>query len=337
MLFTLGTFRANEGPAFAGLVRDGHVVPLGRLELLLRRLNLRLTDTTSVLALLSSWDSNFAALVQANEALSAADHGVASIPLAELQVRAPIDLPRQVFCAIANYRSHIVDTVRDTSSAPRLDEPDTPECLQRASKAIEERLRSPPYVCFKPPTAVIGPTEVLELPREALRTDWELELGVIIGRAGRRIPRKEAMRFVAGYTLTNDITVRDWVLRPDLPRLGSDWLQSKSAPGFLPTGPWFVPAAFVPDPYALRLTLRLNGEVMQDEQVSDMLFDIETQIEYISRYALLLPGDVICTGTPAGSGIRYKRFLKPGDVMEATAPGFGVQRTLCVAETDSPP
>jgi 2-keto-4-pentenoate hydratase/2-oxohepta-3-ene-1,7-dioic acid hydratase in catechol pathway len=97
-------------------------------------------------------------------------------------------------------------------------------------------------------------------------------------------------------------------------------------------GPYFVPASFVPDPYALRLTLRLNGEVMQDESVSDMMFDIATQIEYISQHARLLPGDVICTGTPAGAGTRYKRFLKPGDVMESTAPGFGVQRTTCVAE-----
>jgi 2-keto-4-pentenoate hydratase/2-oxohepta-3-ene-1,7-dioic acid hydratase in catechol pathway len=121
-------------------------------------------------------------------------------------------------------------------------------------------------------------------------------------------------------------------MRGDLPRLGSDWLQSKNAPGFLPMGPWFVPAAFVPDPYKLRLNLTLNGETMQDELVADMLFDIETQIEYISRYALLLPGDVICTGTPAGSGMRYKRFLMPGDVMEATAPGFGTQHTECVEE-----
>jgi 2,4-didehydro-3-deoxy-L-rhamnonate hydrolase len=145
------------------------------------------------------------------------------------------------------------------------------------------------------------------------------------------------MSFVAGYTLVNDITVREWVARPDLPRLASDWLQSKNAPGFLPMGPYFVPAAFVADPYALRLTFRLNGDVMQDELAADMLFDIETQIEYISRYAQLLPGDVICTGTPAGCGIRYKRFLRAGDVMEGTAPGFGVLRTVCVEEPAAPP
>jgi 2-keto-4-pentenoate hydratase/2-oxohepta-3-ene-1,7-dioic acid hydratase in catechol pathway len=249
-----------------------------------------------------------------------------------LHVHAPIHLPRQLFCAIGNYRSHIRDSVRDPTASPRLGEPDTAECVQRAARTIEERLRSAPYVCVKLPSTVTGPADVLQLPSHAQRVDWELELGVVIGRSCRRVSRRQAMDFVAGYTLVNDITVRELVTRPDLPRLGSDWLQSKSAPGFLPMGPYFIPAALVADPYALRLTLRLNGEIMQDELVADMLFDIAAQIEYISQHALLLPGDVICTGTPAGCGARYKRFLKSGDVMEATAHGFGMQRTPCIAE-----
>jgi 2,4-diketo-3-deoxy-L-fuconate hydrolase len=332
MSFQLGTFARPAGRPFAALVLGERVVPLERLELLLRRLNVRLAGEPSVLGILSSWDSNFTALLAAADALAAGDAGVASIAVRELETRAPIDVPRQIFCTIANYRSHLVDTVREPALAPRLGEPDTPECLERAAKVIEERMRTPPYVCFKLPTTVIGPNEPLALPPLAQRPDWELELGAVIGSAGRRISRAAAMGCVAGYTLVNDITVRDWVARPDLPRLGSDWLQSKNAPGFLPMGPYFVPAAFVPDPYALRLTFRLNGEVMQDELVSDMLFDIATQIEYISRHVQLLPGDVICTGTPAGCGIRYKRFLKPGDVMEGTAPGFGVLRTTCIAD-----
>src|SRR5262249_43816172 len=164
-------------------------------------------------------------------------------------------------------------TVRDPALTLRLGEPDTPECLARAAKAIEDRVRTPPYLCLKLPTTVIGPAETLALPSAAQRVDWELELAVVMGRAGRHISRADAMSYVAGYTLVNDITARDLVVRPDLPRLGSDWLQSKNAPGFLPMGPYFVPAAFVANPYALRLTLRLNGELMQDELVSDMLFD----------------------------------------------------------------
>jgi 2-keto-4-pentenoate hydratase/2-oxohepta-3-ene-1,7-dioic acid hydratase in catechol pathway len=298
MTFRLGTFSRAGAAPFPGLVLGERVVPLDGFE--------------SALGILTSWDRNCAALGRSAES----DWSAGSIDLGELRVHAPL-LPRQVFCTIANYRSHIVEVAGDA---------------ERGAKAIEERLRTPPYVCFKLPTTVIGPAEGLVLPSGPQKIDWELELGVVIGRPGRHIGRAEAMSYVAGYTLVNDITVRDLVLRPDLPRLGSDWLQSKNAPGFLPMGPYFVPAAFVADPYTLRLTLRLNGEVMQDEQVSDMLFDIETQIEYVSKYAQLLPGDVICTGTPAGCGGRYQRFLKPGDVMEGTAQGFGVLRTACVAE-----
>jgi 2-keto-4-pentenoate hydratase/2-oxohepta-3-ene-1,7-dioic acid hydratase in catechol pathway len=310
---------------FAGLV-------LGDSVIVLASLNLPLRGAVSLLAVLDHWDENFASL--STLSTDPATLGVPILPLAELRVHPP-HVPRQTFCTIANYRSHLIDTVRDPGLTPALGEPETAECLQRAATLIEERLRNPPYVCFKLPTTIIGPTDALEIPRHAQRADWELELGVIIGRRGRRISRHEAMSYVAGYTLVNDVTVRELVARPDLPRLGSDWLQSKNAPGFLPTGPYLVPAAFVPDPYALRLTLRLNGTVMQDELTSDMLFDIAAQIEYISQHAQLLPGDLICTGTPAGCGTRYKRFLKPGDIIEATAPGFGTQRTTCVAEPEA--
>jgi 2-keto-4-pentenoate hydratase/2-oxohepta-3-ene-1,7-dioic acid hydratase in catechol pathway len=334
MTFRLGTFERPGTAPFPGLVLGERVIPLGRLGLLFRRLNASLTGGDSILDLLASWDTNFAALSAVAEALHAGNAGVESIAVEELRVCPPVNLPRQIFCTVANYRSHIADTVRDAALSPRLGEPDTPDCVARAGKAIEERLRSPPYVCFKLPTTVIGPADPLQLPPDAQRPDWELELAVIIGRPGRHVARKDAMSFVAGYTLVNDITVRDWVLRPDLPRLGSDWLQSKNAPGFLPAGPYLVPAAFVPDPYAVRLTLRPNGDIVQDELCSDMLFDIESQIEYISKHAQILPGDLICTGTPAGCGIRYKRCLRPGDILEATAPGFGAHRTFCTDERE---
>ncbi|HVY82867.1 MAG TPA: fumarylacetoacetate hydrolase family protein [Steroidobacteraceae bacterium] len=317
MKFGLGTFSRGAAAPFPGLLLGDRVVRLGGFG--------------SVLAILASWDRNFAELCRLAETHRAAE----SVDVRELRVHAPLEMPRQIFCTIANYRSHILDTVRDPALRLRLGEPDTPECHARAAQAIAQRLRSPPYVCLKLPSTVIGPDEPLTLPGEAQRLDWELELAVIVGRAGRRIPRTEAMSYVAGYTLANDITARDLVVRPDLPRLGSDWLQSKNAPGFLPLGPYIIPAAFIPDPYALRLTFRLNGEVMQDELVDDMLFDIATQIEYISKYAQLLPGDVICTGTPAGCGFRYQRFLKQGDVMEGSAPGLGVLRTSCAGEAST--
>jgi 2-keto-4-pentenoate hydratase/2-oxohepta-3-ene-1,7-dioic acid hydratase in catechol pathway len=329
--FCLGTFSATGAAPFPGLVLPtGDVVPVSRLGQPLERM-------ASTLALLADWPEAFAALKAIvstmHRAEATARRDLGAVGLESLHVHAPV-LPRQIFCTVANFRSHIVDTVRGPGPAPQLGAADTPECLARARVSIEERARGVPYVCLKLPSTVIGPTDPFPVPKHAQKTDWELELAAVIGRPCRRATRENAMDFVAGYTLVNDITLRELVARPDLPRLGADWLQSKNGPGFLPTGPFLVPAAFVCNPYAVRLQLRLNGALMQNEVTSDMIFDIATQIEYVSRHAQLLPGDLICTGTPAGCGTRYQRFLQPGDVLECSADGFGVQRTSCVSEED---
>lgn len=201
-----------------------------------------------------------------------------------------------------------------------------------AIQVIEERLKGAPYVSFKLPSTVIGPTDSLEIPRHTQRLDWELELGVVIGRSTRRVSRTNAMSYVAGYVMVNDITARDLVRRTDVPAMGTDWLQSKNGPGFLPMGPYLVPAAFLPDPYGLKMALSLNERPMQNSRVADMMFDIATQIEYLSQYLQLLPGDVICTGTPAGCGTHHQRYLRPGDVIHASIPELGSQHTPCVAE-----
>src|SRR5690606_23127321 len=116
----------------------------------------------------------------------------------------------------------------------------------------------------------------------------------------------DALEYIAGYTVANDITVRELVLRADPAGMGTDWLQCKSAPGFLPLGPLFLPADAVGSVAELQLHLTLNGQVMQSERAGDMIFDVARQIEYISRHAVLLPGDVICTGSPAGFGSHYQ-------------------------------
>jgi 2,4-didehydro-3-deoxy-L-rhamnonate hydrolase len=340
MRFKLGTFAAGGAPPFVGLVDNTteRVVPLSVAEPLLRRLNLQLHKGASppgsgdsILSLLSDWDSNFQALAILWESF-AGELTRQSVAVAELHTRAPIDPPRQIFCTIANYRSHIIETILDAGVPPHTDAMDATARRQYAERNIEERLRGAPYACFKLPSTVIGPTDSLQIPRHARRVDWELELGVVIGKPARRVSRSEAMSHVAGYVLANDITARDQVRRADVPNMGTDWLQSKNAPGFLPLGPYFVPAAFLPDPYSVRLNLSLNDRPMQDGSVSDMLFDIATQIEYISQHALLLPGDVICTGTPAGCGTHYKRYLQAGDVIHASARELGAQHTPCIAE-----
>jgi 2,4-didehydro-3-deoxy-L-rhamnonate hydrolase len=337
MQFKLGTFAAGGAPPFVGLVDNTteRVVPLSVAEPLLRRLNLQLHKGASppgsgesLLSLLSDWDSNFQALAILWESF-AGELTRQSVAVAELHTRAPIDPPRQIFCTIANYRSHIIEAILDAGVPPHTDAMDATARRQYAERNIEERLRGAPYACFKLPSTVIGPTDSLQIPRHARRVDWELELGVVIGKPARRVSRSEAMSHVAGYVLANDITARDQVRRADVPNMGTDWLQSKNAPGFLPLGPYFVPAAFLPDPYSVRLTLSLNDRLMQNGIVSDMVFDIATQIEYLSRHAQLLPGDVICTGTPAGCGTHYERYLQAGDVIHASAGELGTQHTPC--------
>jgi 2-keto-4-pentenoate hydratase/2-oxohepta-3-ene-1,7-dioic acid hydratase in catechol pathway len=322
MQFKLGTFSGAVGGAVPGLVLEGErVVPLARTEPLLQRLNLQLRNPDTLLALLEEWDANFQALAIVCESFPR-ELAQMSVAVDELHVRAPIDPPRQIFCTIANYRSHLIETLLDAGE-PR----DT------AEKTVEERLRGAPYACFKLPSTVIGPTDPLTIPRQVQRLDWELELGVVIGKNARRVSRSQAMTYIAGYVMANDITARDQVRRTDVPNMGTDWLQSKNAPGFLPLGPYFVPAAFLPDPYGVKLTLSLNDRLMQDGVAGDMLFDIAAQIEYISQHARLLPGDVICTGTPAGCGTHYKRYLQPGDVIHASMPGLGTQHTPCIKES----
>lgn len=367
MRFKLGTFSVGGGVPFPGVVLEGggpsanpgghghdrragdhdlsagdrdrgvvdRVVPLSRALPLLERLNLQLSQCESLLSLLSHWDQSFPALAILCEA-SPNELMAASVGIDELHIRAPIDPPRQIFCTIANYRSHIIESIVDAGVPPHTDGMDAGARRQYAEKVIEERLRGAPYACFKLPSTVIGPTDPLEIPRHTQRVDWEVELGVVIGKPARRVSRSKAMSYVAGYVLVNDITARDQVRRADVASMGTDWLQSKNAPGFLPLGPYFVPAAFLPDPYSLRLTLSLNDRHMQDALVSDMLFDIATQVEYLSQYVQLLPGDVICTGTPGGCGTHYKRYLQPGDAIHANAAELGSQHTPCVAEQIEP-
>jgi 2-keto-4-pentenoate hydratase/2-oxohepta-3-ene-1,7-dioic acid hydratase in catechol pathway len=146
------------------------------------------------------------------------------------------------------------------------------------------------------------------------------------------VARDAALDHVAGYVIANDVTARDALRRPDARDLGLDWLAGKNAPTFLPLGPLFVPAPFVADPMNLRITLTVNGQVMQNESTADMVFDVAALVEFISEVSELCPGDVVLTGSPAGNGASHGVFLKPGDVMVGEISGLGRQRSVCVAE-----
>ncbi len=208
---------------------------------------------------------------------------------------------------------------------------DRPESERRAEAAeIMDRRAAEdlPYVFIGLPTSIGGPYDDVVLPAWAEQPDWELELAVVIGRPAHRVPVTEAPEYIAGYTIANDLTDRAAVFRRDMPRIGTDWLRSKNAPGFHPARPVDRPGRVDPNPDDLRVTLKLNGETMQDESTQDMIFEVARMVSYASQTARLLPGDLVLTGSPAGNGMHWGRLLRDGDVMEGTVTGLGVQRTL---------
>jgi len=251
------------------------------------------------------------------------------LPLQAVKIHAPL-MPRQVFCTIANYRSGVLQSMSDQAKA---DNVDAAGLAAAAAQACQRRKQGEPYASAKLPGSIVGPFDTMSLPAHVEQPDWEVELGVVIGKPARHVSRERAMEHVAAYTVVNDVTVREKVSRASPQGMGTDWLAAKNAPGFLPLGPWLVPSAHVANPYDLSMTLRLNGILMQCERAGDMIFDIAEQIAYLSRQTCLLPGDLICTGSPAGFGLHYGRFLRPGDIVEAGIEGLGQQRNLCVRET----
>lgn len=329
MKFSLGTFSQPGGSRFAGICFDEQVLALAAVHAEAVRCGARWASDASVLDLLQDWDVNLATMRILVEQLPL-QHPLA-VGMSTLTVHAPVDLPRQVLCTGANYRKHVVDLTMDMGVGPDGLEG---EALRKwAEGMMDERvLNGEPYVFPKLPSAITGAFERVFLPVTTHKPDWELELAVIIGRPARNVRREDALDYVAGYSIVNDVSARDLIARTDYKMLGTDWLRSKSSPSFMPFGPTLVPACFVPDPQKLRITLKLNGQTMQDESTADMLFDVARQIEYISAHVQLWPGDLIATGSPAGNGTHYNRFLRGGDVMDSEIEGLGRQRSVCVKE-----
>jgi len=323
--FALGTFSTAGGPEFPGIVVGEQVFALAEIDRRLRLGGRPLRGPSSTLALLDNWDHDFPLLQAAAEDLRG------GAPLASLRVHAPV-VPRQIFCAGANYHKHVVDLVVDGTMA-RDPAADREAVRARAEAMMKQRAETGmPFVFMGAPSAVIGPYDDFEVPYDVQQPDWELELAAVIGRTARRVPAAQALDFVAGYTIANDITARELVNRPDVPQMGMDWLSAKCSPGFLPLGPFITPTAFAGDPQALQITLKLNGQVMQDESTADMIFGVARIIEFISSHVRLLPGDVVLTGSPSGNGTHYNRYIQAGDVLEGEIAGLGVQRNRCVAE-----
>jgi 2,4-didehydro-3-deoxy-L-rhamnonate hydrolase len=218
-------------------------------------------------------------------------------------------IPARIFCAASNYVEH----------------------AREMGTALAAKAESRPYMFVKTASSVIGPNETVRIPPETKMPDWEVELAAIIGRRARRVSPEQALDYVAGYTIVNDVSARDLTKRSDYP-FKHDWFQGKNHDTFCPLGPWIVPSRQIVDPQNLRLRLSVNGELMQDGTTADMIWTVREQIAYLSSIVTLMPGDVIATGTPTGVGMGRGIFLKAGDIMVASVEHLGELRNPVEAE-----
>src|ERR1700744_5853880 len=209
----------------------------------------------------------------------------------------PVARPSKIVCIGLNY----IDHARETGATP------PPE----------------PVIFMKSTTALVGPNDEIIIPRNSKKTDWEVELALVIGKKASYVEERDALDYVAGYCLHNDVSEREFQIE----RSGT-WDKGKGCDTFAPMGPWLATADEIPDPHKLRLWLTVNGKKMQDGTTSNLIFDIPFLIAYTSRFMTLLPGDVISTGTPAGVGLGMKPnvYLQPGDVVELGIDNLGTAR-----------
>lgn len=238
----------------------------------------------------------------AREARKWVSAGGEAVPVARARLLAPIPRPRKnIVCMGRNYAEH----AEESGNAP-------PEV---------------PVFFTKPPTAVVGPEAPVTRHAITEQLDYEVELVAVIGRRARNVAPANALEFVFGYTVMNDVTARD------LQRRHQQWFKGKSLDTFAPLGPWIVHRSAISDPQQLRLSMRINGEVRQDSTTASMVFTVAQLISVLSMGMTLEPGDLLATGTPAGvaMGMNPPKWLQPGDVMEAEVEGIGVLRNRVVA------
>lgn len=202
--------------------------------------------------------------------------------------------------------------------------------LNYAKHAEESGMEVPkePVLFFKATSAIVGPNDDLIIPKNSKKTDWEVELGVVIGKKASYVSEEEAMDYVAGYVLHNDYSEREFQIE----RSGQ-WVKGKSCDTFAPLGPYLATKDEISNPHNLDLWLKLNGEIKQQSNTSDFVFNIPQVVSYISQFMSLMPGDIISTGTPfgVGMGLKPQRYLKPGDEVELGIEGLGTSKQVARA------
>jgi 2,4-didehydro-3-deoxy-L-rhamnonate hydrolase len=301
--FRLATIE-HEGREGAALVVGERLFPLAELAPEWPELH------DGVFAVLQEWERHLPTLRALAERADERRGGLTPTDRA-MRILTPIRYPRAIFCTVFNFYDFAAE----------------------AGIPAPDRSAVRPYVCIKLPHTVIGPDEGIVLPPNSRQVDWEVELGAVIGRPCRNVYSKDALEYLAGYTIVNDVSARDIIQRPDWPNFASDWLVSKNFDTGTPIGPYLLPREFLPDPQGVPLKLTRNGVVQQDGNTSSMIFSVAEQIAFISSVVTLQPGDVIATGTPAGVGWKRGLSLEPGDHLELEVPGIGVLRNTVVAPT----
>ena len=243
-------------------------------------------------------------------------------PVTVTNLGPPVMYPGAVYCAAANYRDHM------HGMAVRLNQPDEPD---------PRELDIQPYHFTVPAqTCISGPDEPVRLPWFAKNVDWEIELVAVIGRAARQVSAEQALNYVAGYTIGNDVSVRDfrYLKIPNVPLQSlfrSDFIAMKGFDQSCSIGPWLTPASDIPNPQNLKLQLWIDGELMQDSSTEQMIFSVAEQIAYLSSRVTLHPGDLVFTGTPAGTGMERDRFLRSGETLRLHIEGIGEMQQKVIA------
>jgi 2-keto-4-pentenoate hydratase/2-oxohepta-3-ene-1,7-dioic acid hydratase in catechol pathway len=228
----------------------------------------------------------------------------ASCPKIDATIRlgAPLVRPSKIVCVGLNYAKHAAES----------------------GMAVPKE----PVLFFKATSAIVGPNDDLIIPKGSVKTDWEVELAVVIGKKASYVSEENALDHVAGYVLHNDYSEREFQLEKE-----GQWVKGKSCDTFAPIGPFIATKDEIKNPNDLNLWLKLNGETVQDSSTNDFIFNIQEVVSYISQYMTLLPGDIISTGTPFGVGLGFNppKYLKPGDVVELGIEGLGTSKQTAVA------
>ncbi|MBN63464.1 MAG: 5-carboxymethyl-2-hydroxymuconate isomerase [Gemmatimonadetes bacterium] len=310
----LVTYSAGGEQRVGAVVGDDNnqVVDLAAADRALARREKRKTHAffSDMLTLLEAGSKGISAAKKA----AAAASGASVKPLSKVRLKAPVPNPRKVLCLAGNYQDHI----------------------EEGGGKMEKQDKETPRVFMKPPsTTVIGQNDKILIPPVARSIDWEGELAVVIGRKAKGVKPKDALKYVAGYTIMNDVSERDLKIKKrtdSRPRdEWFDWLNGKWLDTFGPQGPWIVTRDEIPDPQKLDISTFINGERKQHNNTGQMLYPVNKIIEYISAIVTLEPGDLISTGTISGVGSTTGTFMKPGDKVQIEISSIGVLKNTVAA------